>query len=64
MIPMKDFLRVHGLMTDLDQMIELNWAPMMLFLIDIKMVYLRDQHWGSHLNLSMEFCLDLIILKY
>ena len=53
MVPTKAFLRDHFSMTDLYQIIELYWAPIIVFMMDLKMAFLRDHHWGYHLGILM-----------
>ena len=43
MVPIISHFSVHGLKTHLNQMLEMQWV----LLMDIKMAYLRSQHWES-----------------
>ena len=60
MVIMKLILRFHCLVTHLDHMMVLHWTTIVVFLMKLKMVYFIVQHWVSHLDILMGFCLILI----
>ena len=53
MVPMMSNLWVHFLVFQLDNILELSWVFLMLFLMMIKMACLRYKHWRYHLDLLM-----------
>ena len=60
MVLMKVFLSFHCFVTHLYQRLVLHWTTLVVFLMELNMVFLMRHHWVSNLDILMCFCLLLM----